>query len=95
MKKTTAWMLILAALVFLAPANAYAAGDSDTWGDQISDWVATVGHPADERETILAQRRAKRAVARLEKALASSAESARKGMDKFGKDLNKQLAGTQ
>ena len=89
MKKWLAVCLLLAGGLVAFPSHAYAgnmnSGDSIT--DKASDWLATVGKSPEERDVILAQRRADRMAKRFGEAMKSGSEKAGKEMKKMGKNM--------
>ncbi len=92
MRKVLAAALLIAFASALVPTFVYAAGNSgmeDTAIDKASDWIAVLGKPEDEKEAILAERRADRAAERLSKAMRQAGKKAEKKMKKFGKDMEK------
>jgi hypothetical protein len=91
MRKVLAGALLAAFAVFL-PAGLHAAegaGGDDTVIDKVSDWLAVIGKSGDEKEAILAERRADRAAERLAKAMRKAGKRAEKKMEKFGKEMEK------
>ena len=92
MKKFLAAALVIAFAGAFVPSCLYAAegaGMEDTVIDKASDWIAVLGKPADEKDSILAERRADRAAKRLEKSMTKAGKTAEKKMKKFGKDMEK------
>jgi len=76
--------LILIAVLFTASAAVpYAmAANDDTVIDKVGDWFAVLGKPEDEKDMILAKRRSKRVVERMQKA-------AEEGMKEFNNNMKK------
>jgi len=92
MRKFLAAALLIAFAGACVPAFVYAAdgsGMEDTVIDKASDWIAVLGKPEDEKEAILAERRADRAAKRLEQAMKKVGKRAEKKMKKFGEDMEK------
>ncbi len=89
MKKFAA-VLLASALIFAAPSASYAAGIAeDSVIDKAGDWFAVMGKPENEKELIIADRRAARASDRMEKALRAEAKKAGREMEKLGKEMGK------
>ena len=72
-----------------ASSNAFERASDDSIFNRVSDWFATVGKPEDEKEAIIAERRADRAAERLGKAFRQESKKANKKMKKFGKEMEK------
>ena len=92
MKKFLAAALLLAFAGAFVPSYLYAADNSgmeDTIVDKASDWIAVLGKPADEKDAMLAERRADRAAKRFEKTMKKAGKTADKKMKKFGKEMEK------
>ena len=87
MKKKLAVVFLVFIGFSALPHPAYAEGD--TLMDKASDWFATVGKPADERDSIIAQRKAERAAKQFGDAVRSGAKKAGKDMEKMGKEMGK------
>jgi len=86
------WMvvgLLLAVGLAAFPCHSYAGnmsgGDSIT--DKASDWLATIGKSPEERDVIIAQRKADRMAKRFGEAMKSTAEKTGKEMKKMGKKI--------
>jgi hypothetical protein len=92
MRKVLAVALLMGFAGAFLPAGLHAAegaGMEDTAIDKVSDWFAVIGKSGDEKEAMLAERRADRAAKRLSKAMKKAGKSAEKKMKKFGKEMEK------
>ena len=72
-----------------ASSTAFERAGEDSIFNRVSDWFATIGKPEDEKEMILAERRADRAAKRFGKAFREESKKASKKMEKFGKEMEK------
>lgn len=90
MKKVFAWVLVLGIVFCAVPSKVYAGGVAeDSIIDKAGDWMATLGKSPEDKDMILAQRRAERAAKRMKDAMNKSADKAGKEMEKMGKDMKK------
>lgn len=88
MKKGKAVFLLFSLLSVFAAGCAYAAGSyEDTFLDKTGDWFATLGKPADEKDSILAERRAKRAAEHFKKDMKEIGAKADKKSKELGKEM--------
>ena len=88
MRKSAALVLLFSFFAGLTPLYAADAYE-DTWWDEATDWFATLGKPQDEKDMILAERRADRAAVRLGRAFRQETKKAAKKMETFGKEMEK------
>lgn len=72
-----------------ASSTAFDRASDDSIFNRVSDWFATIGKPEDEKDMIIAERRADRAAKRMGKAFRQESKKASKKMEKFGKDMEK------
>ena len=98
MKKLVAITVILALVLCVVPAfaargekgasaKAYEKASDEAIFHRVGDWFATRGKSEEERNAILAERKAKRAAKRIEK----EAEKKKKQLEKEAKKKKKQL----
>ena len=89
MKKVVALLLVFAFAVGTIPAYAAPRGASSTAMEKASDeaifhrvgdWFATVGKSSEEKQAILAERKAKRAAAKAQKQAAKAQKELQKKM---------------
>lgn len=65
-----------------ASEQAYEHASDNAIFNRVSDWFATIGKPKEEKEKILAERKAKRAAKRAEKRVEKEVEKAEKKSEK-------------
>jgi hypothetical protein len=103
MKKTM--ILVLAAMLVLfavpsfaqgekgASAQAYEHADDNAIFNRVGDWFATIGKSDEEKEAIVAQRKAERQVKRAEKEAQKAAKQAEEKIKEQKKNLEGKMKG--
>jgi len=71
-----------------ASQQAYEHADDNAIFNRTTDWFATIGKSGEEKEKILAERKAERAVKRAEKEAKKAQRKAGEEMKKVGKELD-------
>ncbi len=78
-----------------ASQEAYEHADDNAIFNRTTDWFATIGKSGAEKEKILAERKAERAVKRAEKEAKKAQQKAGEEMKKAGKELDEAGAKAQ